>query len=46
MEIRDGIKCYSPELADMNDDYPVEAFKILYDAENTNFWFISRKIMN
>lgn len=37
-----GIKCYAPDLAFQNSDYPVEEFKFLYEAENKNFWFISR----
>lgn len=45
MEVIDGIKCYNPELANLNDDYPIEAFKLLYNAENTNFWFVSRNKM-
>lgn len=41
-EIINGIKCYAPELADANLDYPKEVFKILYEVEDTNFWFVSR----
>ncbi len=41
-EIIDGIKCYAPELATLNSDYPAEAFRILFKSEDTNFWFISR----
>jgi len=36
------IKCYAPELANENSEYPKEVFKILFKAESTNFWFVSR----
>ena len=38
----DGIKCYKPEVAMENSDYPHEAFEILYQLEDTNFWFVHR----
>lgn len=38
----DGIKCYKPEVALENLDYPHEAFEILYQLEDTNFWFVHR----
>lgn len=41
-EVINGIKCYSPTLAYANADYPADVFQFLYDAEETNFWFISR----
>lgn len=41
-EIFDGIKCYAPEFATANSDYPAEFFKLLYKVEDTNFWFVSR----
>jgi SAM-dependent methyltransferase len=41
-ELINNIKCYAPQLAELNSDYPKEVFKLLYEAENTNFWFISR----
>lgn len=37
-----GIKCYNPELALQNLDYPKDAFEILYKLEDTNFWFVYR----
>lgn len=37
-----GIKCYAPELANENSEYPKDVFKILFKAESTNFWFTSR----
>lgn len=40
--IINDIKCYAPELALENFDYPAEVFKILYEVEDTNFWFVSR----
>lgn len=41
-EIHQGVKCYSPKLALENTDYPADVFKFMYEAENSNFWFISR----
>lgn len=41
-EIIDEIKCYSPDLAKENSDYPDEVFKLLYEVEDTNFWFVYR----
>lgn len=38
----DNIQCYAPELALENNDYPTEAFSILYELEKDNFWFNSR----
>lgn len=38
----DGVRCYAPTLAVQNDDYPHEAFSILYELEEDNFWFQSR----
>ena len=37
-----GVKCYAPELALENQDFSGEAFQFLYEAEEKNFWFISR----
>lgn len=42
IETINGIKCYAPELANENSDYPVDVFKILYSVEDTNFWFVAR----
>ncbi|MGF1533743.1 MAG: class I SAM-dependent methyltransferase [Bernardetiaceae bacterium] len=42
MQYIDNIKCYAPELAHANADYPVEAFEELYKIETENFWFFSR----
>jgi ubiquinone/menaquinone biosynthesis C-methylase UbiE len=41
-KIIDNIKCYAPELAVQNNDYSSESFEVLFNAENSNFWFISR----
>jgi SAM-dependent methyltransferase len=41
-EIINGIKCYAPKLALENADFPADGFKFLYEAEETNFWFLSR----
>ena len=41
-ETINGIKCYAPELANKNSDYPADVFKILYSVEDTNFWFVAR----
>lgn len=38
----DGFKCYAPELATENGDFDAESFELLYTAENSNFWFVSR----
>ncbi|MBD8084315.1 class I SAM-dependent methyltransferase [Chryseobacterium caseinilyticum] len=43
--VKDGIRCYAPELASENGDYPQEAFSILFDLEKDNFWFNSRNRM-
>lgn len=43
--VRDGIRCYARDLAFQNDDYPQEAFSILFDLEKDNFWFNSRNRM-
>ncbi len=37
-----GFKCYAPELAISNEDFPVEGFEILFQKEEQNFWFQSR----
>lgn len=42
IEYIDGVKCYAPDLARANDDYPVEEFAFLYEVEEKNFWFRSR----
>lgn len=41
-KIINNIKCYAPDLANINSDYPVDVFKLLYKVEDTNFWFVSR----
>lgn len=41
-EIIDNIKCYAPDLARKNEDFPAEGFQVLYKAEEKNFWFRSR----
>jgi SAM-dependent methyltransferase len=38
----DNIKCYAPELAYANEDFPAEGFELLYHAEEGHFWFTSR----
>jgi len=37
-----GIKCYNPEVALENSDYPAESFKLLFEIEDENFWFVNR----
>lgn len=37
-----GFKCYAPELAVSNEDFPVEGFESLFRNEEKNFWFRSR----
>lgn len=37
-----NIKCYAPELAHANEDFPAEVFEILYRVEEGHFWFTSR----
>jgi len=37
-----GIKCYAPELAHSEQDYPAEAYARLVELEANNFWFRSR----
>ena len=37
-----NIKCYAPDLANENSEYPKDVFKILFKTESTNFWFVSR----
>lgn len=41
-KIIENIKCYAPELAINNNDYPAEEFKMLFELEDKNFWFNSR----
>lgn len=38
----DGIPCYAPEIASVNDGFPADRFARLYDAELRNFWYRSR----
>jgi SAM-dependent methyltransferase len=37
-----GIKCYNPDVALENSDYPAESFKLLFEIEDENFWFVNR----
>lgn len=37
-----GIRCYAPELAHSDQDYPAEAYARLVELEANNFWFRSR----
>jgi SAM-dependent methyltransferase len=37
-----GVKCFAPELAHAEKDYPAEAFARLVQLEANNFWFRSR----
>jgi SAM-dependent methyltransferase len=41
-KIISGIKCYSPNLAIENGDYPSDVFKLLFEIEEKNFWFVNR----
>lgn len=38
----DGIRCYAPDLAFENSDFPPEQFETLYKGEERNFWFRAR----
>lgn len=38
----DGIPCYAPGIAAVNDGFPAERFARLYAAELRNFWYRSR----
>jgi SAM-dependent methyltransferase len=42
VELIEDIKCYAPELAFHNKDFPSESFENLFVSESRNFWFISR----
>lgn len=37
-----GFKCYAPEVAVSNEDFPAEGFESLFRNEEKNFWFRSR----
>ncbi len=41
-KVIDDVKCYAPELAYENADYPTGHFDKLYSIESSNFWFRSR----
>jgi SAM-dependent methyltransferase len=38
----DGVRCFAPELARAEEDFPAEAFARLVELEANNFWFRSR----
>lgn len=38
----EGFRCYAPELAVSNEDFPTEGFEPLFRNEEKNFWFRSR----
>jgi SAM-dependent methyltransferase len=38
----DGIKCYAPELASVNDYFSEEYLRALYKIEDKSFWYCSR----
>ena len=38
----EGIKCYAPELASVNDYFPEEYLRHLYKIEDEHFWYRSR----
>ena len=38
----DGIRCYAPALAALNDGFPASQFQRLYAAESRSFWHRSR----
>jgi SAM-dependent methyltransferase len=42
VQVIDGVRCYAPELAMENNDFPLDQFEALYKGEETNFWFRSR----
>jgi SAM-dependent methyltransferase len=39
----EGIRCYAPELAHHNADFPRDSFETLYRTEAGHFWFRSRQ---
>ena len=39
----EGIKCYAPDLAFTNSDFPQKSFEGLCRAEAASFWFRSRQ---
>ena len=41
-EVIDGIKCYAPEKAFVNDGFDPDSFNSLYQLEENNFWFRCR----
>lgn len=41
-QVIDGIKCYAPELAYENEDYPTGHFDKLFSLETKHFWFKAR----
>jgi SAM-dependent methyltransferase len=41
-EIIDGIRCYAPEVARADEQYPSEGFDVTDDVERTSFWCRSR----
>lgn len=41
-EVIDGIKCYAPEKAFVNDGFDPASFNSLYQLEENNFWFRCR----
>lgn len=41
-QVIDNIKCYAPDLAFENSDFPSKSFEFLYNIEAKNFWFSSR----
>lgn len=38
----EGIKCYAPDLAMENSDFPPDQFATIFEGEQKNFWFRSR----
>lgn len=41
-QVIEGFKCYAPEVAVSNEDFPTEGFEPLFQNEEKNFWFRSR----
>jgi SAM-dependent methyltransferase len=37
-----GFKCYAPDVAVSNEDFPIEGFESLFKNEEKSFWFQSR----
>jgi len=41
-KVIEGIKCYAPELAFGNENFPVEVYALFETYIDKNFWYMSR----